>query len=135
MPAVPSIIIQITCFQGEHERNECKGKVRPRIGHEGPEGQYRYSSTLSLTSALDGVAGQRHAPTALPPGKRRGSHCIGGLNMRGLRGFILFQDSSRTALQTRSDFVITRQRTYNGNIDTRSRDHTCGEKTNKYYIY
>jgi hypothetical protein len=25
-----------------------------RTGHEGPEGKYRYSSTLSLTSALDG---------------------------------------------------------------------------------
>jgi len=33
-------------------------------------------STLSLTSALDGVHGQRHAPAALPPGKRPGSHCI-----------------------------------------------------------
>jgi hypothetical protein len=31
-----------------------KGKVHPRTGHEGPEGEYRYSSTLSLTSALDG---------------------------------------------------------------------------------
>ena len=30
-----------------------------------------YSSTLSLTSALDGVGGQRHAPAALPPGKAR----------------------------------------------------------------
>jgi hypothetical protein len=30
-----------------------------------------YSSTLSLTSALDGVGGQRHAPTPLPPGKTR----------------------------------------------------------------
>ena len=28
-----------------------------------------YRSTLSLTSALDGVGGQRHAPSALPPGK------------------------------------------------------------------
>jgi len=28
-----------------------------------------YSFTLSLTSALDGVGGQRHAPAALPPGK------------------------------------------------------------------
>ena len=37
----------------------CKGKgeVRPRTGNEGPEGEYRYSSTLSLTSALDGVDG------------------------------------------------------------------------------
>ena len=27
--------------------------VRPRTGYEGPEGEERYSSTLSLTSALD----------------------------------------------------------------------------------
>ena len=33
------------------------GKVHPRTSHEGPEGEYRYSSTLSLTSALDGVGG------------------------------------------------------------------------------
>jgi hypothetical protein len=31
-------------------------KVQPRTGHENP----------SLTSALDGFGGQRHAPTALP---------------------------------------------------------------------
>ena len=43
-----------------------QGKFHPRTGHEGPEGEYRYSSTLSLTSALDGVGGQRHAPAALP---------------------------------------------------------------------
>jgi hypothetical protein len=30
-----------------------KSKVRPRTGHEGPEGKYRYSSTLSLTFVLD----------------------------------------------------------------------------------
>jgi hypothetical protein len=32
---------------------------------------------LSLTSALDGVGGQRHAPAALPP-ERPGTPCIGG---------------------------------------------------------
>jgi hypothetical protein len=32
-------------------------------------GGQRCSSTLSLTSVIDGVAGQRHAPAALPPGK------------------------------------------------------------------
>jgi len=37
-----------------------------------------YSSTLSLTSELDGVGGQRHPSTAVPPGKRPGTHCIGG---------------------------------------------------------
>ena len=36
-----------------------------------------YSSTLSLTSALDGV-GQRHTPAALPPRKRPGTLWIGG---------------------------------------------------------
>jgi hypothetical protein len=46
-----------------------KGKVYSRTGHEGPEGEYRYSSTLSLTSGLSGVGGQRHAPATLPPGK------------------------------------------------------------------
>jgi hypothetical protein len=35
-----------------------KGKVRPRTGYEGPEGEKRHSSTLS------------HAPAALPPGER-----------------------------------------------------------------
>ena len=54
-----------------------KGKVHPGTGHEGPEGEGRYSSTLSLTSALDGVGGERHAPAALPP-VRLGTHCIGG---------------------------------------------------------
>jgi hypothetical protein len=46
-----------------------KGKFYPRAGHEGPEGEYKYSYTLSLTSALQGVAGQGRASTALPPGK------------------------------------------------------------------
>ena len=31
----------------------------------GPEGEYKYSSTLSLTSALDGVGDQRHARTLI----------------------------------------------------------------------
>ena len=46
-----------------------KGKVHPRTGHEGPEGEWRYSSTHSLTSALDGVGNQWHDPAALPLGK------------------------------------------------------------------
>jgi len=35
------------------------------------EATKRYSSTISLTSALDGVGGQRHAPVALTPGMTR----------------------------------------------------------------
>jgi hypothetical protein len=58
----------------------CKGKGKGYLttDHEGPEGEWRYSSTLSLTSAQDGVGGQHHAPAALPLGKRPGTHCIGG---------------------------------------------------------
>jgi hypothetical protein len=40
-------------------------KARGGLGVE------RYSSTLSLTTALDGVGGRGHASSALPPGKTR----------------------------------------------------------------
>jgi len=51
----------------------CKGKskVHPGTDHEGPEREYRYNCTLSLTSALEGVGGKRHALAALTPGKIR----------------------------------------------------------------
>ena len=47
---------------------KCKDKIRPATGHEGPEVEQRYTSTLSLTPAPDGVGGQIHALAALPPG-------------------------------------------------------------------
>ena len=34
-----------------------QGKIHPRTGHGDPYGEERFSSTLSLTSALDGVGG------------------------------------------------------------------------------
>jgi hypothetical protein len=37
-----------------------------------------YSSTLFLTSALDGVGGQRHVPSTLLLEEKLGTHCIGG---------------------------------------------------------
>ena len=53
-------------------KSKGKGKDHPRTGHEGPEGEYMYSSTISLTSALNGgVGGQGHAPVASHPGKTR----------------------------------------------------------------
>ena len=50
-----------------------KGKVHPTTGHKGPKGGQRYSSSLPLSSTLDGggVGGQHHAPPTLPPGKTR----------------------------------------------------------------
>jgi hypothetical protein len=56
-----------------------KGKGHPITGHKGPEDEWRYSSTLPSTSALDGqVGGQRHTSAALPPVKRHDTHCIRG---------------------------------------------------------
>jgi hypothetical protein len=48
-----------------------KGNVHPRTGHEVTEGWWRCSSTLSLTSALDGVGVQHYAPATLTPGNIR----------------------------------------------------------------
>jgi len=52
-------------------KDKGKGKVITRTGHEGPKREYRYSSPLSLTSVLDCVGGQHHAPAALPLGQIR----------------------------------------------------------------
>jgi hypothetical protein len=52
-------------------------KFYPVTGHENPEGEQMYNSTLPSTSALDGVGSQRHAPAALPR-NRPGTQCIGG---------------------------------------------------------
>ena len=41
-------------------------------------GSTRYNSTLSLSSTLLAVGGQRHAPAALLPGKKPGAHSTGG---------------------------------------------------------
>ena len=46
-----------------------KGKGHPKTGREDPEGEYRYSSTLSLTSALHGGEWSTSRPGRFTPGK------------------------------------------------------------------
>ena len=46
-----------------------KGKVHPRTGHEGPEGEQTYSSTLPSTSALDRGGWSTPLPGHFTPGK------------------------------------------------------------------
>jgi len=48
-----------------------KSNVPFRTEYKGPEMEYNYSCSLLLTSLVDGVGSQHHAPTALPPGKTR----------------------------------------------------------------
>jgi hypothetical protein len=46
-----------------------KGKVNPRRSHEGPEREWKYSSTLSLTPALDWGGYSTLRPGSFTPGK------------------------------------------------------------------
>jgi hypothetical protein len=90
-PPLPSHVFMEWINHGEFRflfsKGKGKDKVHPITGHEGPEGEKRYSSTLSLTTALDGVGGQRHAPTVLSPGKIRYPlyRRLGGLQSRSGR--------------------------------------------------
>ena len=72
--------------------SKVKGKVYPRTGRECPKAEYRNSSSLSLTSAVDGVTPRM---AALLPGKRYGNHCVEGCvdSRAGLDGFTLFSTS------------------------------------------
>jgi len=46
-----------------------KGEVHPSTGHEGPKGEYRYSSTLFLTSVLDRGGWSTSRSGRFTPGK------------------------------------------------------------------
>ena len=46
-----------------------KGEVHPRTGDGGPEGKYMYSSTLSVTSAIEGDGRSKPRPGRFTPGK------------------------------------------------------------------
>jgi hypothetical protein len=48
---------------------QSKHPFHPITGHEGPEVEYRYSSTLSLTSTLDGGGWSTPRPGRCTPGK------------------------------------------------------------------
>jgi hypothetical protein len=65
--------LQLECREWVQEQwqVESNGKVHLITCHEGRVGEFRYICTLSLTSALDGMSGQCHAPAALPPGMTR----------------------------------------------------------------
>jgi hypothetical protein len=67
---LPNTVFSVTCQErvalssecklhtGKFKINiskNCKDKVHPIKDNESPKGELRYSSTLSLTSALDGV--------------------------------------------------------------------------------
>ena len=67
------------------------------------------SSTLSLTLALEGVGGQRHAPAALPPGNTRYSlyRRLGGPQRRSERVRKISSISTRVHKHTHINNAIT----------------------------
>ena len=71
-------------FQGNihnlFQDHKGKGKGHPITGHEGPEGDQMYSSTLPSTSALDGGGWSAPRPCRLSlcPQERPGTHSTGG---------------------------------------------------------
>ena len=65
------MVVIVAHFKKGKVKCKRKGKVRPITGNKGPEVEYKYSFTPSLTSALDGVVGQRHALAAILSGKTR----------------------------------------------------------------
>jgi len=48
---------------------QVKGKVQPRTGHGDPQEEQSYSSTLCLTSTLDGDGWSTPRPGRFTPGK------------------------------------------------------------------
>jgi len=50
-------------------KGKVKGKVHPTTGHKGPAAEDRCTSTLSLTSALDGDGWSTPRPGQFTPGK------------------------------------------------------------------
>jgi len=50
---VRSVLSKLKYFMWTYIHAYGTEKVHPKTGHEGPEGEYRYNSTLLLTSALD----------------------------------------------------------------------------------
>ena len=67
-----------TGFETRTEKGELLSKVHLVTCRERTQGEKRFSSTLSSTSAIDEVEGQSHAPAVLYPRERPGTHCIGG---------------------------------------------------------
>ena len=59
--------------------------------------------------------GQRHAPAALPPGKRSSTHCIGGWvgHMAGLQGPALGLNP-RTVQSVATDRAIPAHKNFSG---------------------
>ena len=67
-----------TALHVNNNNNNNKIKLIALQARCGPEGGYSYSSTLPWPRHYKGVSGQQHAPAALYPRERLGTHFTGG---------------------------------------------------------
>jgi hypothetical protein len=85
--------------------------------HEGLFGEWRYSSTLSLTSALDGGEWSASRPASFTPrGRDAGNHWVGGwLGSRAVRDAVVEKKipSPRRELNPRTPIVQSVAQSYN----------------------
>jgi hypothetical protein len=75
-----SLTLQMLCvfYISTVGKSKGKDKFHPRTCYESPEGESKYSSTVSLTSSLDGDGWSMPRPHRFASGKRPGIHRIGG---------------------------------------------------------
>ena len=67
-----ALIYFTACLSIHNHYHCCRGKVFPLQARCGPEGGYRYSSTLSMTASLEGIEwSAARSGRTLPPGKTR----------------------------------------------------------------
>jgi hypothetical protein len=104
-----------------------KGKTHPITGHEGPEGEQRYRSTLFFNLSARWGWVVNATPRPLYPRERPRTYCIGdwvgpraGLDCEGTTGHYVTQNSPPCSQD--------RQCTYKRNIEARSRNHCCSGK-------
>jgi len=64
---IPSIVTEMLVVFLIPFREKQRREVHPTSGHEGPDGEYRHSSTLPLTSALDGGGWSTPWPGSFTP--------------------------------------------------------------------
>ena len=73
--SIESTLMLMLCWKIWHMQFSLKWQ---NSSHEGQQGEWRYSCTLSLTLVLDGVDGRCHTPATFLLGKIPGPHCVGG---------------------------------------------------------
>jgi hypothetical protein len=111
LPAIKNSNMALT------SKGKGKGRVHPRTDHEGTQWEYRYSSTLSLTSAVDRSEYSTPRSGSFTPGRRACTHCTGRwvrpwAGLDGCGKSHLHRDLIQPVTNRYTDYVIPAHWTY-----------------------